>query len=114
MSALNETLIRDVVTEVLGRLGQAPSAKGAASRAPSQAKEDCGCPGNGRVHVSGGSIGQGRHGVFQDANEACAAAQEGFRQLKAKGVAGRSKIVEIVKSMAETNANEWGRIELEE
>jgi aldehyde dehydrogenase len=109
MSAVNETLIRDVVAEVLGRLGQPPRA---ASPAPSHAS--CGCRDNGQP--SGGSLGAGRgkHGAFQDANEACAAAHNGFLQLQQKGVAARAKVVEIVKTMAEVNAPEWGRIELEE
>src|SRR5256885_14108817 len=109
MSAINESLIRDVVTEVLGRLGQAPAAKPAAS--PASAKEHCGC-GNG--HVSAPSAGRGKYGVFQDPNEACVAAQAGFLQLREKGVAARAKVVEIVKTMADANAIEWGRIELEE
>src|SRR5438445_5867592 len=106
MSAVNETLIRDVVAEVLGRLGQK-----AGGDAPS--KTDCGC---GNSHVSGGSIRStsGKHGVFQDATAACAAAHDAFLQLKEKGMAARAKVVEIVKSLAEANAEEWGRLELEE
>src|SRR6266478_3161078 len=105
MSSVNETLIRDVVAEVLGRLGQS------APVSPSRPKESCGC-GNG--HANGGSIGRGKFGVFQDANEACSAAHGGFLQLKEKGVAARAKVVEIVKTLAEANASEWGRLELEE
>jgi aldehyde dehydrogenase len=52
--------------------------------------------------------------VFQDADEACEAAQRAFRQLQEKGMEARRKVVEIVKSMAEANAVAWGRIELEE
>src|SRR6266498_3074157 len=100
MSAINETLIRDVVTEVLGRLGKAGDGGITSSRAP--AKENCGCGGNG--HVSGGSIRTAKYGVFQDANEACAAAHEGFLKLKQKGVAARAKVVEIVKTLADANA----------
>jgi aldehyde dehydrogenase len=108
MSAVNETLIRDVVAEVLGRLGQ--GSRPAPSPAP--AKPDCGCGGNG--HAGTASLGQGKYGVFQDANEACAAAHAGFLQLKQKGMAARAKVVEIVKAMAEANAVEWGKVELEE
>jgi aldehyde dehydrogenase len=108
MSAVNETLIRDVVAEVLGRLGQ--GSRPAPSPAP--AKPDCGCGGNG--HAGAASLGQGKYGVFQDANEACAAAHAGFLQLKQKGMAARAKVVEIVKAMAEANAVEWGKVELEE
>src|SRR6266581_2078268 len=70
------------------------------------------CCGNG--HAGTGGTGRGKLGVFEDANEACAAAHEGFLKLKQKGVAARAKVIEIVKSMADANANEWGRIELEE
>jgi aldehyde dehydrogenase len=110
MSAINESLIRDVVAEVLGRLGQAPAAKTAPSPAPPT--ETCACSGNG--HVPSAVIGRGKYGVFQDANEACAAAQAGFFQLREKGVAARAKVVEIIKTLAEANAAEWGRVELEE
>jgi len=108
MSAINETLIRDVVAEVLGRLGQPAGTRTVGSPAP--AKEACACSSG----VSGGSIARGKHGVFQDANQACAAAHEGFLQLRQKGVAARAKIIEIIKGLAETNAADWGRIELEE
>ncbi len=114
MSAVNETLIRDVVAEVLGRLNgavAAPRSNGSAAPGTS-----CGC-GEKRVNISSGSsisAGAGRYGVFSDANEACAAAHEGFLQLRKKGVEARVKVVEIVKTMAEANAKEWGRIELEE
>src|SRR5437879_5234388 len=108
MSAVNETLIRDVVAEVLGRLNGSVTA--------STPAKDCGCDVKSRV--SGGSIsvssGRGKYGVFQDANEACAAAHEGFLQLREKGVAARAKVVEIVKTMAEANAESWGKIELDE
>lgn len=105
MSTINEALIRDVVAEVLGRLGPPPSPTTSSSTT-------CGCQGNGRP--SGGRIGKSRHGVFADAEEACAAAHEGFLQLKKQGVAARAKVVELVKGLAESNATEWGRIELEE
>ncbi len=116
MSAVNETLIRDVVQEVLGRLG---SSAGSASRngspAPAPAptpKADCGCNGKSHATVSGSS--RGKFGVFQNADEACAAAHEAYLQLSEKGVAGRVKVVQIIKDLCTANAKEWGRIELEE
>lgn len=104
MSAVNETLIRDIVSEVLSRLGNPAVAKSADSGG-------CGCGGSSS---HGGAAARGRFGVFQDANEACVAAHESFLQLQKKGVAARRKIEEIVKTLAEKNAQEWGRIELEE
>ena len=106
MTAINEALIRDVVAEVLGRLGR----NGSPSPAPTPSA--CGCAHEGRP--TGGSLASGRHGVFQDANEACAAAHDGFLKLKREGVAARAKVVEIVKRLAEANAEPWGRLELEE
>ncbi len=52
--------------------------------------------------------------MFADANEACVAAQEAFLLLKQKGVEARRKIEVIVKTMAEKNAEAWGKLELDE
>ncbi len=68
MSTVNETLIRDVVSEVLGRLGGAASPKTSAPASPP--KSDCGC--NGRSHIATPGL-RGRFGVFTDADEACVA-----------------------------------------
>ena len=113
---MNETLIRDVVTEVLGRLnGSAAPAKAAPAPAPAPAaapaSQSCGCS---HTKKRAAVALRGKYGVFQDANEACAAAQESFLQLQEKGIAARRKIEEIVKAMAEKNAEVWGRIEFEE
>jgi aldehyde dehydrogenase len=102
MSTVNEALIRDVVAEVLGRLGQAPQ--------PAPAKESRG--GNGRV--TSRSTDRHKLGVFQDADEACAAAHAGFLQLRQKGVAARARIIELIKTISDANAVEWGKLELEE
>lgn len=112
MSAVNETLIRDVVAEVLGRLGgTATTTSKSSPSTPAPKAESCGCS----VKKSSAAPAlRGKFGVFQDANEACAAAQEAFLQLKQKGVAARRKIEEIVKTMAEKNAEAWGKMELDE
>lgn len=111
MSAVNETLIQDIVAEVLGRLGGAPAPKPSAP-APAPSAPPSGSEAKAKP-VSGSDL-HGKFGVFQDANEACVAAQEAFLQLQKKGVAARRKIEEIVKTLAEKNAEEWGRMELEE
>ena len=116
MSAVNEVLIRDVVAEVLGRLGGGPAAIRPAST-PAPASTACGCDGNNGknvVRAGGGPALRGKFGVFQDADEACVAAQEAFLQLRQQGVASRVKIIEIVKAMAEARAEAWGRLELDE
>jgi aldehyde dehydrogenase len=106
MSAVNETLIRDVVAEVLSRLEAKNAAPANGDSNPFPPRPSCGC--NARRSAAS------NYGVFATAEEACDAAQEGFLQLRKKGVAARAKVVEIVKAMAEANAEEWGRIELEE
>src|ERR1051325_7195158 len=113
MNAVNETLIRDVVAEVVGRLNGAPTSAGrAVAPMPAAPKQDCGC--NGKGHVTSSPALHGKFGVFQDANEACAAAHESFLQLQQKGVEARVKIVEIIKALADSNAVPWGQLELEE
>lgn len=114
MSAVNETLIRDVVAEVLGKLGGTSTAttKPAPAPTPAPKSDSCGC---GAKNGSSGDVAlRGKFGVFQDANEACVAAQEAYLQLKRKGIEARRKIEEIVKTMADKNAEPWGKIEFEE
>lgn len=104
MSApVNETLIRDVIEEVLGRIG---------SPTPASAPAPVATPHIVTPAVS--SNGGRRYGVFASAAEAAEAAHQAFLQLQTKGMEARRKIVDIVKSVAEQNAESWGRIELEE
>jgi len=114
MSAVNETLIRDVVAEVLGKLGGAAPAMAKPSPAPSAPapKPEAASPSVKRA--SAAPALRGKFGVFATADEACAAAQEAFLQLKQKGVEARRKIEEIVKTLAEANAEAWGKIEYDE
>ncbi|MGD7651814.1 MAG: aldehyde dehydrogenase [Verrucomicrobiales bacterium] len=92
MSQISEEAIRDVVTEVLSRL-----------------QSTSGAPAAPAIHTR-----PGRHGVFDDADTAIAAARGGFEQLRAKGWAARTRIVEIVKQMCVDNAQRWGDIEYNE
>ncbi len=114
MSAVNETLIRDVVTEVMGRLNgnSAPAKFAPASPSAPPPSQSCGCDHKSKSRPAVAL--RGKFGVFQDANEACVAAQESFLQLQEKGVAARRKIEEIVKTLAEKNAEAWGKLEFEE
>src|ERR1700757_5174171 len=125
MSAVNETMIRDVVAEVLGKLNgrsispvvapapsPAPCVQPPAPAPAPAASKSCGC--KHKKESKANVALRGKYGVFQDANEACEAAQEAYLQLKEKGVEARRKIEEIVKTMAEKNAEPWGKLELEE
>ena len=114
MSAVNETLIRDVVSEVLGRLGgstTATSKPASAPAAPAPNSDACGC--NVTKSAAAPAL-RGKFGVFATAEEACGAAQEAFLQLKEKGVEARRKIENIIKTLAEKNAEAWGKLELDE
>jgi len=113
MSAVNETLVRDIVAEVMGRLngGSAPVKSAPAAPTPPPSR-DCGCEHKGKSRPAPAL--RGKFGVFATAEEACEAAQEAFLQLKEKGIAARRKIEEIVKALAEKNAETWGRIEFDE
>ncbi len=96
---LDETSLRAIVDEVLRGLHRNPAAPvvapvvAAAVVAPRR---------------------ESRFGVFTDVGAACGAAHRAFLQLQEKGVAGRVKVIEIVKGLAEANAVEWGKIEFEE
>jgi aldehyde dehydrogenase len=118
MSALNETLIRDIVQEVLGRLGNGPG-RGSPPPQPAPtpgaaAMEAGSCQCSGAVSAPATSKPRGKFGVFQDADEACTAAQEAFVQLQQQGIAARRKIEEIVRTLCDRNAEVWGKLELEE
>jgi aldehyde dehydrogenase len=105
---------------VLQRLGgasaapgaQAPSTRAAVSSNGLPAAKPCDC--GERASSNSSMNGRAGNGVFATASQACEAAQNAFLQLQKKGVAARAKVVEIVKTMAEANAVEWGRLELEE
>jgi aldehyde dehydrogenase len=115
MSAVNENLIRDVVAEVLGKLGGTATATAKSAPAPTPAPAPKSNSSGGTKKSSPANVPlRGKFGVFATAEEACEAAQEAFLQLQQKGIAARRKIEEIVKTMAEKNAEPWGKIEFEE
>ena len=101
----DESTLRGVVEDVLRSLGQTPSAP-----APSKPVADCSCATKPRA----ASMGQGKYGVFQTAGEAAQAASVAFGELRKLGVAGRDKVVNIVKTMTFDKAEEWGKLELAE
>ncbi len=85
---ISETLIRDVVSQVLAEVGRAPV-------------------------VSGGSL-SGRHGVFHDANEAVQAARTAFEQLQTMTIDDRKKIIEHIRRISIEQCVELGTMEMNE
>jgi aldehyde dehydrogenase len=111
--ALNETVIREVIDEVLGRLGGPKPSSTVATASVTAAEEKRAPSPTSRLSTARAS-GRKHFGVFADPNEACEAAAAAFRQLVEKGLEGRRRVVDIVKSLCDTNAVEWGRLELDE
>jgi len=104
---IDEALVRGVVEEVVRSfLGgpAAPAPSGAPAPAPAPA------PSRAPAIVPSGR----RPGVFADAAAACAAAQDAQARLAEKGVAARAQVVDIVKTLCDRNAAEWGRFEFAE
>ncbi|MCA8998786.1 MAG: aldehyde dehydrogenase EutE [Planctomycetaceae bacterium] len=128
----NETAIRAVVEEVLSELGKSRkpangngSSEGYGQRVYGQAPPQgnrSGIPvlsggthgGSSSSYSPGPVSGRGNYGVFDDVDQAVAAANEAFKQLQQKTIADRAKVVQIVKDMCHQNAETWGRKEFEE
>lgn len=96
--AWNESLIREVVAEVLERLEEQPTASSG---------------GQPRQRLAP-SRNRAEDGVFATADEACEAAHFAYLDLRKKGIESRRKVEEIVKTLCADNAEAWGRLELEE
>ncbi|MDR0353110.1 MAG: aldehyde dehydrogenase EutE [Opitutaceae bacterium] len=105
---LDENLVRSIVSEVVRNIR---SATGAAPAASAAAVAPAAPP---APFIASGALSGPRHGVFQDVPAAAAAARKGFEQLRAKGVAARRQVVDIIKKLATANAETWGRFEFEE
>ena len=85
---VNESMIRNVVAQVLAEVGPAPA-------------------------VSGGQSAQ-RYGVFDCANEAIAAARTAFEQLSERTIDDRKRIIEHIRRISIDQAVELGTMEMEE
>lgn len=98
---LDPDLLRSVVESVVAKLAQNNGAP--ASPAPAKSDCGCGCPGDA-----------GKSGVFGCVDKAAEAANDAHLKLRKLGIAGRAKVIEIVKTLAVSNAEAWGRFEMEE
>ncbi len=87
---VDEALIRNVVEEVISRLGNGAPA--------------------GRI----GAEYRGRFGLFTDANEAVAAAREAFEQLSRRTIEDRKRIIGHIRRIAIDQCVELGTMEMNE
>lgn len=90
MIQANEQAIRTVVQEVLAQLGKRP------------------------VYAGNGAHRSGDWGVFHTVDEAVRAATDGFNRLSDASLEVRAKAVECVRSVCVNQADELGRMELDE
>ncbi|MBI2477698.1 MAG: aldehyde dehydrogenase EutE [Planctomycetia bacterium] len=85
---INESIIRDVVAQVLAEVGKAS--------------------------VVGGKGYSGRHGIFTDVDEAVAAARDAFEQLSQRGMEDRKRIIDHIRRISIDNCVELGTMEMNE
>ncbi len=85
---ITESVIRDVVAQVLAEVGKAPM-------------------------VSGKGY-SGRHGIFTDVDEAVAAARDAFEQLSQRGMEDRKRIISHIRRISIDNCVELGTMEMNE
>jgi len=114
---MNETAIRSVVEEVLSELGKASRMNGGAKPSNGRGIPVVSAANGHRPAGSNGSstaLSSGQYGVFTDVDAAVAAAKAAYAQFCTRPLADRQKVVDIVKSLCEQNAEAWGRAELEE
>ncbi len=90
---LNEDFIRSVVSQVLNEVRQQGSASGPAKSSPSFA---------------------GRHGLFDNVDEAVTAARAAFEQLQTRPIEDRKRIINHIRRISIDNAVELGTMEMEE
>ena len=95
---VDETLIRNVVEQVLAKVG----GNGAAVASNAVASNN----GNNRF--------AGRLGLFTDANEAVAASRLAFEEFSGIALEGRKRIIDHIRRISTENAEEFGRMEMEE
>ncbi len=89
---IDETLVRNVVEQVLNRLGGSPNGNGAP--------------------VAGGY--QGRFGLFTDVNQAVAAAREAFERLSRMTLENRKRALGHIRRICIEQRVELGTMEMEE
>ena len=100
MPAIDEQVVTKVVSEVLNRLRQQQSTVPPAPSVPSMANAP--------------TAAAGSHGVYDDMNAACDAAQRSFDKLRAAGVTARKAAINVIRRLCVEKADEWGRLEFAE
>lgn len=115
---MDKFLIQDVVSEVMRRIGSTPTGgsfgPGGAPRAGETAGVETPKRAEGLRNPHDVGVPTGRYGIFDRVDDAVSAASDAQKKLVKLSLDDRDAIVKLIKKMAKDNANEWGRIELEE
>src|SRR5687768_9410917 len=116
---MNQALLQDVVAEVMKRLGdrRGPGVPSSADRPSTGVRAGEDAPANqGRMLERSHTVDVpiGRHGVFDNVDQAVGAATEAQKKLVKLSMDDRDAVVKLVKQMAKDNAQSWGKIELDE
>lgn len=99
--------MESVVSQLTASGAKSAPAPTPAPAAPAEKASDCGCG-------CSGETSSGQRGIFNCVDKAAKAATEAQLQLKKLGVAGRQKVIEIVKTHTVANAEPWGKFEMNE
>ncbi len=100
---VDETLVRNVVEQVISRLG---SNGAAAASIPGPIPAPIPAPAGGGY--------QGRHGLFTCVNEAVAAANEAFERLSERTIEDRRRVIGHIRRISIDQCVELGTMEMEE
>lgn len=119
---MDQALVHDVVSEVMRRLGVAngqPTAHPAALGRHAggvRAGEDAPANDGKRKDISPRQIDVpiGQHGIFAKVDDAVSAANESQKKLVRLSLEDRDAIVKLIKTIAKSNAEAWGKMELDE
>ncbi|MBN1515236.1 aldehyde dehydrogenase EutE [Candidatus Sumerlaeota bacterium] len=106
---MNDAMIRDIVEQVMSQLGGGTSVV-----TPKRSRQEVAAPSPAAKPAPSMIVRGGNKGVFADPAKACEAAHQAHLKLREAGLAARKKVVDIVKTLSTQNAEEWGRIELDE
>ncbi len=93
---INENLIRSVVEQVLSEVRNKQSSEGSSSAS------------------TGPSGAMGRHGLFNNVDDAVRAARTAFEQLRERTIADRRRIIDHIRRISIDNCVELGTMEMEE
>lgn len=111
MKTIDQEALRNVVENVIRKLDNStasstPAPTPKATQPASPSASPCDCP-------KAPGIG-GKHGVFAHVCQAAEAAHNAFLKLKELGIDGRQRVIDIVKDICTSNAEAWGKFELQE